>query len=885
MSTFDTFADSPFQIKREGQEIVVTQTRLSPTSIRVSWTLPHAIACGMPGAYNGAIVTLDQFPTANSKLPSDGSVYKADSTASVQLHAGSRIGAALVVGAFYNDKTTTSVDITDAPADQSFYVSLHAVDNVHRYHTDGVQTYALPYDRDVELPTAGYDIVTMGVGGVFPTTPTGLDVAKTYSFKLMVDQMPDISVVVPGATAQTYQALIDTINMALILKDNPLQSAIPPLFGTYVYSIAKQILKQFDGEKYNIVPNVIINNKDPLLSIFGDIWLDTFDLVNPLKVFTVNGWEAQPFITLARDPRNPYCNDYWYNGSTIHKWNGGTWILQTMINSVIDPALAPVITCHQYWFHDDKLYQYDEARCQWAVVPFVSVYPTFPTSGQLYVDLTNHIVQIWSDVDGVWVTVQASFSLIDPALPVTVAQGTIWHETISDKFFSRDGTSWKEVIPTRTSTAPQALTQGTIWYNSATKVWNRLMGGSWVPFLPMLFNTSATDTNEPNIPTTGRYWYNNVTQRLYQFDGSSWVAITFSLTEVFPATGSVWFNTATNTVMVWSGVKYNILSPVATLTLNAKGNLVFTSATTGSKSWVCIPDLGTLFAYTTLTPYVHIEAPVKGTDPVSKVPSYLQPGVGTDGSQDERRNMIERVKNMLGYPTMEVELSKQQMDLALDMAFEKLRSSSSAPYKRGYFALDLMPRQQHYKLTDQTVGFNKIVDVLYLYRQSATFIGTAAGNDVFGQMMVQNLYSSGKFDLLSYHMVSSYMETMKQLFASEIQFNWDEYSRTLSIYKDFPRAERVLVDAMVERTEQELLVDRWTRSWIQRYTAAQARYMLAEIRGKFSTLPGAGGNVSLNASDLRAKADADVLECMEEIDNYVVNNLTDFGMGSSFVFG
>jgi hypothetical protein len=301
---------------------------------------------------------------------------------------------------------------------------------------------------------------------------------------------------------------------------------------------------------------------------------------------------------------------------------------------------------------------------------------------------------------------------------------------------------------------------------------------------------------------------------------------------------------------------------------------------------VGISDVGNMWLYDTVTSKIAtINPTVKGTDPVSKVPSYMQLGVGTDGSQDERRNMIETIKTVLGYPSVTVELTKHAMDVAINMALEKLRSASSAPYKRAYFALDLQPRVQHYNLTDRTVGFHKIVDVMYVYRKSMTFMGTAAGNDVYGQMMVQNLFNMGKFDLLSYHMVSSYIKTMNQVFAAEIQFNWNEHSRVLSIYKDFPMHEQVLVDAIIERTEQDLLTDRWTRNWIQNYATAQCRYMLADIRGKFSTLPGAGGNISLNASDLRTKADAEVQQCLDEIDNYIVNDKTELGMACDFVLG
>jgi hypothetical protein len=61
--------------------------------------------------------------------------------------------------------------------------------------------------------------------------------------------------------------------------------------------------------------------------------------------------------------------------------------------------------------------------------------------------------------------------------------------------------------------------------------------------------------------------------------------------------------------------------------------------------------------------------------------------------------------------------------------------------------------------------------------------------------------------------------------------------------------------------------------------------MLAEIRGKFSSLPGAGGAITLNASDLRQQATADIEACIGEIDDYIVDGPDGYGMGASFTFG
>ena len=98
------------------------------------------------------------------------------------------------------------------------------------------------------------------------------------------------------------------------------------------------------------------------------------------------------------------------------------------------------------------------------------------------------------------------------------------------------------------------------------------------------------------------------------------------------------------------------------------------------------------------------------------------------------------------------------------------------------------------------------------------------------------------------------------------------------------KPERVLVSVSMERTEQDLFKDRYLRQWIQGYAKAQCRYMLAEIRGKYASLPGAGGGVSLNAAEMAAKADMEMATLLQDIDDFIVTNPEDYS-GSTVLLG
>lgn len=126
---------------------------------------------------------------------------------------------------------------------------------------------------------------------------------------------------------------------------------------------------------------------------------------------------------------------------------------------------------------------------------------------------------------------------------------------------------------------------------------------------------------------------------------------------------------------------------------------------------------------------------------------------------------------------------------------------------------------------------------------------------------------------------------MEHLFATRLTFHWHEATRKLNLYNSFTYHERILLDCSVERTEQELLKDRMCKNWIRRWALAEAMLMLAQIRGKFGSLPGAGGGVTLNAAELSAQADALKQELIGEIDDYIASDVEDYGLATTFIIG
>lgn len=1000
MSVFDPHADAPEKLLQEGENITATFDRISATTGEVSWNIPApADGCTSDNqAYNGAVVVLNTVANKPSNRPVNGQRYTGDPTADTDLHAGDKLDGALIVGAFYNDKETTSVQLSDLEDGAAYFITVHAVDAQNRYHQGGASAYSLPLQTIEDTPdTAAFHEVTINenTGGIDGTDFTGLQIGTFYNFSLTIDGTKH-TITVDGADAQTFDALVDEINKQIKLLHNPPQSAQPPATGTYYYNQSTENLFQWDGFDLNELP-VIAYPTDPNVVSIGTYWLGDPN-AGDLELSRWDGaaWVVQtPQIVAGFDVKDPSCDAWWYETSTcvMYKWNGSTWCERSTIEQPIDPSDPEMLECGSYWLNgDNELFVWTEKEgcseweqteaVSWEVAPndlvpgtlwfndvtqqlFLRIGgspdtwaeqpvivaaaepelaingtywwstdtselflktagefapaeaiifgsdPTDVQSCSLWFDTTTDELKVWDVVNSEWDLVNQFFDTDnDPSEMNILPEGTVWvdnSDSANLKFYYWDGAQFVEITTTNVvqwaNTDPSLVGAGTIWYNPITStyfVWN---GTNWDLVDPI------ESTVEPGTVALGAFWFDTTNNQLNQWNGTTWITISFVTSPPFPTQGALWFDNVNDILYTWNGSEWVVAVPKATAELNVEGtdlcspegNIVFTTSTVGSygdiqvgrtnvsSDQVAFPSIsynfeGTLFR--SLNPAnAQLKRPVAGGDGLDGTPMYEQIGVGTDGTVDERRELADSLRKQLGYPTIEVELTQKQMDEAIQSAIEELRLRSSAAYRRVYFMMDLEPRKQRYILTSKKTGFNTIVNIMGMWRVTSAFQSTAYAAGVYGQTVLQHLYHMGTFDLVSYHLISDYIEQLEMLFATRVTYTWNEVNRELDVFQVLTRPERVLVDAVIERTEQELLASRWTKNWIERWALAQAQLTLAQIRGKFATLPGAGGGVSLNAADLDALAQQNIQWCLDDIDNFVVNDIENLGIGSEIIIG
>lgn len=979
MSVYDNFADSPNQIKIEGQEITLKFQRTSDTTARVSWNIPPpAHGCSADQrAYDGIVITISKVP-ANylSTSPKDGVYYDGDPTADFDANAGSTLDTARVVAALYHDKTTTFIDLDGIQPKTPYYVSGYAVDAQARYHREGVHAYSLPtgiQSYTTEDFPARHEIEIYSVNPLTGRSLTGLVAGTDYILPLKLE-CKRYDIPINGTNGLTFKDLVAALNEQFSLMVNPFTGPTPPHTGSYYYDEATGKFYIWDGYRLTLVP-VVVSIYDPQSPSNGSYWLNTSTGV--LNIYISGSWSPiTQIIESDSPPTELECSDVWYDGTTVRKWEGNHWCDYVTIVSDTNPQCPPTFTCNDFWYNttDREIFQWSDTLLDWkdTVVIYYDLDPNTLSTGAFWYDETTEKIKklsgtTWSVLSGVtYIDSNGSDEFPDD---LVTSANMYWFDTKNLKFFQRNllNTDWDELDYVSAPVNPKNRKSCDLWWNSSPSVddlfvWETI-SSTWVPVnafyrqatnpnvaptldphtawvdgdgnIFLIEETACTqanfinsDTNprditdgaiwkdengnyfifdndewvqilniienpeDPYVTFEGMLWYNPQTSVLNKLISSVWnEQCIFMDREFLPVVGDQWFNTVEDILMEWTGTTWIPTNPFIYAEFKQRKCLddydaiVFYTDKTGChESFEILSEGNTLFAAFTNS-VIYLD-PVDGEDGIDAGPMYLQLGVGTDGSPDERRKLHETIRLALGAPSIRVELTKQHLDQCIDNALLMLRKNSTYSYKRGMFFLDLVPYQQIYKLTNRCVGFNKIVEVLNIHRvKSGAFKMAYSQNDNFAFAALQQMYTLGTFDILTFHLTSAYVKELETLFASRIMYQWLERRRELKIYQIPKGKERVLLEAVIERTEQELLTDRETAMWLQRWAIAEAKSILAQTRGKFVTLPGPNGTTQLNSSDLQTQVNEEKDKLIEEVESKAMQDLVDIGAKAHMVWG
>lgn len=456
-------------------------------------------------------------------------------------------------------------------------------------------------------------------------------------------------------------------------------------------------------------------------------------------------------------------------------------------------------------------------------IPVSSNAPENPESGQVYYDPVDGKIYMWSSDIQIWLEVSEAPIIPRKRAPF-IEKGIFLNSTdVKLKIWLND--QWNELNSTNARIKFGATTIPLGSVTAEPTVPPSAVTGD-VIYITLPPTYAAPTTREVQVKL-GANWINLVSNLIQYYDGTDWVDTVVLDNPASPSDpqkppqGEFYYNSTTKQLNVWNG-----------------------------NEWVRAD-----------------------TDQIG-VPTTDKIGIGTDGSYDERLRLMKILRTQLGSPKICVEITDEGLNIAIDNALDEYRRRSDTAYDHKYILMTLKQGQQLYHLNDPRDGTNKIVDVLAIHRINLLGV-TALSSDsnIYAQMFYNQYFQGAMVDILSMHLVNQMSEVFEKIFAGNLTYSWDESSRQLFINRRVMHGqERVILEVACERTEQELLTDRWAKQWLQSWAMGEALEQIGLIRSKFGTVPGPNGGITLNGAELLQMAQEHFTECLRQINDFEVGN-------------
>ncbi len=242
----------------------------------------------------------------------------------------------------------------------------------------------------------------------------------------------------------------------------------------------------------------------------------------------------------------------------------------------------------------------------------------------------------------------------------------------------------------------------------------------------------------------------------------------------------------------------------------------------------------------------------------------------------KKSELIERIKRVLGYPVVKVELDDMQIADHIDYARQKfIKWAIGQGVIERYFTIALSAGVTDYELPGD------VTEVLSYDTRTTGSIHTL--------FTVENyLYNAGMYDMLlmrgggsgytlvSYHIARDFLDTIRRYVFDTYNFTYHRYTNILEIQPPPPSGGTIywqdtwidspgyiLVRAYVlEGTEEDL----YDNMWIFDYACALSKRTLGRIRSKFANFTAIGQTgLALDGDTLLSEAQTEIEKLEEQL--------------------
>ena len=212
------------------------------------------------------------------------------------------------------------------------------------------------------------------------------------------------------------------------------------------------------------------------------------------------------------------------------------------------------------------------------------------------------------------------------------------------------------------------------------------------------------------------------------------------------------------------------------------------------------------------------------------------------------------ILSKLGSPVINIELTDEQMEYAIDDTLELYFQRAYAGNLERYVPITLLAGVQSYILP---------FDVFAVLKVHSSELGGLANNapsNIWGinQFIAADLYrGSGKIDMLTYTMTNNMLATLDVVFRRQISFDFNCISKELLLF-EVPHDEKVILHLYKKNvplydSDGKEITNLYNTTWIRSYATEKCRLQWSDNLLKYagSTLPN-GLNLDVAAIQTRA---------------------------------
>lgn len=236
----------------------------------------------------------------------------------------------------------------------------------------------------------------------------------------------------------------------------------------------------------------------------------------------------------------------------------------------------------------------------------------------------------------------------------------------------------------------------------------------------------------------------------------------------------------------------------------------------------------------------------------------------------QRELLKKEVWRRLGGGMVDVELTADHYDDALDFAIATYRQRSSNSVSERFTFVELQPDQDKYILPEEIIEVRQI----FRFGNGGIMTGQATQFEPFAAAIAnQTLLGTGSIpSLTTYELFTGFQELVGKMFGFYIIFTWNPTEHRIDLARRPLRNETVLLWVYETRPDEVLLSDPYARPWLLRFTVSQCKIMLGEARSRFGNFVGPQGGTTLNGQELKTEGQAEMEALFAELNNLVEQN-------------